>query len=185
MTVKSSDGTCRRIQSSDGRVVLVLLRHGHHQPHAQLAAAQGDAAGDIVRVADPGDRAALEPPADQLADRVEIGHRLAGVAEIGQPVDDRAMAVLGQIDGRGMAGSRGPRSRRHTRRARGRNRRRSRGGRNPRPGRGTANCRPGGPSPPRNSPASATTASRRTGPSRGRAGAARAAPSRTSPSGLR
>ena len=41
--------------------------------------------------------------ADQLADRVQIGQRLAGMAEIGQAVDDRAGAVLGQIDGRLMA----------------------------------------------------------------------------------
>ena len=79
---------------------MILLGHGHDQLHAQLAAAQGDAAGHVVGVADPGDRSPFEPAADQFADRIQVGHGLAGVAEVGQPVDHRAVAVLGQIDGR-------------------------------------------------------------------------------------
>ena len=67
-----------------------------------LAAAQGQAAGDVVGVADPGQRAPVEP-ADQLADGVEVGQRLAGMAEIGQAVDHRAVAVLRQFDGRLVA----------------------------------------------------------------------------------
>ena len=74
-------------------VELVLLRRGHDHADAQLAATDGQAAGDVVGVADPGQRVALEL-ADQLADRVQIAQRLAGMAEIGQAVDDRAGAVL-------------------------------------------------------------------------------------------
>ena len=36
--------------------------------------------------------------ADQLADREQIGQRLARMAEIGQAVDDRAIAVMRQFD---------------------------------------------------------------------------------------
>ena len=50
----------------------------------------------VVAITDPGQSVALER-AEQLAQREQIGHRLAGVRIVGQAVDYRARAVLGQL----------------------------------------------------------------------------------------
>ena len=83
-------------------VELVWLGRGHYQPHARLPTTDGQTPSHVVGVADPGKRVSFQL-ADQLADRVQIGQRLARVAEVGQTVDHGTGAMFGNLDDRLMA----------------------------------------------------------------------------------
>ena len=61
---------------------------GEDEPHAELAARDRQRPGDVVAVADERERPALER-AEVLLDGHQVRHRLAGVAVVGQAVDDR------------------------------------------------------------------------------------------------
>ena len=74
---------------------LVAAGDGEDEAHAELAAGDRQRAGDVVSIADEDQRAAFQI-AESLLEGHQIGHRLAGMAVIGQAIDDRHRRPLGQ-----------------------------------------------------------------------------------------
>ena len=78
------------------RVGLVPLGAGEPKLEAETAGGVDPAVGHVVSVPDPRDDLAI-PAAEGLANGEQVGHDLAGMQQIGQPVDHRNGAVAGQL----------------------------------------------------------------------------------------
>ena len=71
-------------------------RAGDVHAHAGRRAGEQQRVGHVVAVADVGERAALEVALD-LAQRLQVGERLAGMGEIGERIDDRHVGAGGEL----------------------------------------------------------------------------------------
>ena len=80
----------------DPGVGLVVVGRADDDLHAGLGADLGERVGDVVAVADVDELGALQV-ADVLADGHRVGHALARVVRVGEPVDDRDLAVAGEV----------------------------------------------------------------------------------------
>ena len=90
---------CLRVRLRPGddlHVRAVALGRAAGHVHAGLGADLGERVGDVVAVADVDEPHALEAP-DVLAHGERVGHRLAGVVRVGEAVDHRDLAVVGEV----------------------------------------------------------------------------------------
>src|SRR4029077_7537430 len=76
---------------------LVPGGRGHPERRAGLGDAQHERVRDVVAVADVRDGDATKIGAFALADREDVGEALAGVRQIGEPVDDWDLAVAREL----------------------------------------------------------------------------------------